>query len=50
MFPRSVTFMFLEIILGDIKRYELFILGAMAIISMLLWAVRRYRYRKKRIR
>jgi membrane protein DedA with SNARE-associated domain len=37
----------LEIILGDLTRYELYILGAMAVIGMLLWAVRRYYYRKK---
>jgi membrane protein DedA with SNARE-associated domain len=40
----------LEIILGDIKRYELPILGSIAIIGVLLWAVRRYHYRKKRTR
>jgi membrane protein DedA with SNARE-associated domain len=38
----------LEIILGDIKHYELPILGAMALIGMLLWAVHRYHYRKRR--
>jgi membrane protein DedA with SNARE-associated domain len=40
----------LEIILGDIERYELYILGAIAVIGMLLWTVRRYRDRKKRVR
>jgi membrane protein DedA with SNARE-associated domain len=40
----------LEIILGDIKRYEFFILGAIVIIGMLFWAVRRGRYWKKRTR
>jgi membrane protein DedA with SNARE-associated domain len=39
-----------EIVLGDIERYELFILGAIALIGMLLWAVRRYRYKKKKMR
>ena len=38
----------LEVILGDIKHYELLILGAMAIIGLLLWALHRYHYRKKR--
>jgi membrane protein DedA with SNARE-associated domain len=38
----------LEIILGDIKHYELPIFGAMALIGMLLWAVHRYLYRKRR--
>jgi membrane protein DedA with SNARE-associated domain len=39
----------LEIILGDIKHYERFILGAIAVIGMLLWAIHRYRYRRKRV-
>jgi membrane protein DedA with SNARE-associated domain len=38
----------LEIILGDIKHYELPILGAMAIIGLLLWAVHRYHYYRNR--
>jgi membrane protein DedA with SNARE-associated domain len=38
----------LEIILGDIKHYELPILGAIAIIGLLLWALRRYHYYRKR--
>jgi len=38
----------LEIILGDIKHYELPILGAMAIIGLLLWALHRYHYRKRK--
>jgi membrane protein DedA with SNARE-associated domain len=38
----------LEIILGDIKHYELPILGAIAIIGLLLWALHRHHYRKKR--
>ncbi len=37
----------LEIILGDIKHYELPILGAMAIIGLLLWVLHRHHYRKK---
>jgi membrane protein DedA with SNARE-associated domain len=37
----------LEIILGDIKHYELPILGALAIIGMFLWAVRRYHHGKR---
>ena len=40
----------LEIILGNIRRYELCILGAIAIIGILLLAIRRYHYRRKRIR
>jgi membrane protein DedA with SNARE-associated domain len=36
----------LEIILGDIKHYERFIIGAVVVIGMLLWAVHRYHYRK----
>jgi membrane protein DedA with SNARE-associated domain len=38
----------LEIILGDIRHYELPIFGAVAIIGVLLWAVHRYRSRKVR--
>jgi len=38
----------LEIILGDIKRYERLILGSIAVIGMLLWVVHLYRHRKKR--
>jgi len=37
----------LEIILGDIKHYELFILGAIAIIGLSLWALHSYLYRKR---
>ena len=36
----------LEIILGDIRRYERFILGAIVVIGLLLWAAHRYHYRK----
>jgi membrane protein DedA with SNARE-associated domain len=36
----------LEIILGDIKHYELPILGAIALIGVSLWALHRYYYRK----
>jgi membrane protein DedA with SNARE-associated domain len=39
----------LEIILGDIKHYERFIIGAVAVIGMLLWAIHRYRHRGKRV-
>jgi membrane protein DedA with SNARE-associated domain len=38
----------LEIILGDIKHYERFILGAIAVSGMLLWVVHLYRHRRKR--
>jgi membrane protein DedA with SNARE-associated domain len=38
----------LEIILGDIKRYERVILGAIAVIGMSFWAVHLYRHRAKR--
>jgi membrane protein DedA with SNARE-associated domain len=38
----------LDIILGDIRHYELPILAAMAIIGLLLWALHRHHYRKKR--
>jgi membrane protein DedA with SNARE-associated domain len=38
----------LEIILGDIRHYELFILGAIAIIGVSLWALHSYLYRKRR--
>lgn len=38
----------LEVLLGDIKRYELLILGAMAIIGLLLWALHRYNSRKRK--
>jgi membrane protein DedA with SNARE-associated domain len=37
----------LEIILGDIKHYELPILGAIAVIGVSLWALHRYYYRKR---
>jgi membrane protein DedA with SNARE-associated domain len=36
----------LEIILGDIKHYERFILGAIVVIGIALWVVHRYHYRK----
>jgi membrane protein DedA with SNARE-associated domain len=39
----------LEIILGDIKRYERFILGAIAVIGVSFWVVHLYRHRKKRV-
>jgi membrane protein DedA with SNARE-associated domain len=39
----------LEIILGDIKHYERFILGAIAVIGVSFWAVHFYRHRKKRV-
>jgi membrane protein DedA with SNARE-associated domain len=38
----------LEVILGDIKHYEVIILGAMVIMGLLLWALHRYHYKKKR--
>ena len=38
----------LEIIVGDIKRYERFILGAIAVTGMLLWVVHLYWRRRKR--
>jgi membrane protein DedA with SNARE-associated domain len=38
----------LEVILGDIKHYELPLLGAIAIIGVSLWALHRYHYRKRR--
>jgi membrane protein DedA with SNARE-associated domain len=37
----------LEIILGDIKHYELPILGAIALIGVSLWALHRYHYYRK---
>ena len=37
----------LEVIIGDIRHYELIILGAMAIIGLVLWALHRH-YSKKR--
>jgi membrane protein DedA with SNARE-associated domain len=36
----------LEIILGDIKHYELPILGAIAVIGVSLWALHRYHYNR----
>ncbi len=39
----------LEIILGDIKRYERLILGSIAVIGIAFWAVHRYRHRGKRV-
>jgi membrane protein DedA with SNARE-associated domain len=39
----------LESILGNIKHYERFIIAAIAVIGIALWALHRYRYRKKRI-
>ena len=38
----------LEIILGDIRHYELIILGVVAIIGLLLWALHRYLSRKRK--
>jgi len=38
----------LEVMLGDIRHYELIILGAMAIIGLLLWALHRYHVKKKK--
>jgi len=32
---------------GDIKRYERFIIAAIAVIGIALWTVHRYWYRKK---
>jgi membrane protein DedA with SNARE-associated domain len=37
----------LEIILGDIKHYELPILGAIAVIGVSLWALHRYHYYRR---
>jgi membrane protein DedA with SNARE-associated domain len=37
----------LEIIVGDIKQYERFIIAAIAVIGIALWAVHRYRYKKR---
>jgi membrane protein DedA with SNARE-associated domain len=37
----------LEIIVGDIKRYERFIIAAIVVIGIALWAVHRYHYKKK---
>jgi membrane protein DedA with SNARE-associated domain len=37
----------LEIIVGDIKRYERFIIAAIAVIGIALWALHRYWYREK---
>jgi membrane protein DedA with SNARE-associated domain len=39
----------LEIVLGDIKRYERVILGAIAVIGTAFWVVHRYRHREKRV-
>ncbi len=38
----------LEIIVGDIKHYERFIIAAIAVIGIALWTVHRYRYKRKR--
>jgi membrane protein DedA with SNARE-associated domain len=38
----------LEIIVGDIKRYERFIIAAIAVIGIALWTVHRYWYRRKK--
>lgn len=40
----------LEIILGDIRHYELSILGSIAVIGVSLWALQRYHYYRKRSR
>ena len=47
----SASYLFghaMEIILGDMKRYELEVLGAIAITGALIWTVHFYRRRKRR--
>lgn len=38
----------LEVVFGNIRHYELIIIGAMAIIGLLLWALHRYNSRKRK--
>ncbi|MEY1661467.1 DedA family protein [Isoalcanivorax beigongshangi] len=39
----------LEEVLGDIKRYELTILGTLVVVGLLVWGIRRWRHRRARL-
>lgn len=40
----------LEEVLGDIKRYELTILGTLVVVGLLVWGIRRWRHRRARLK